>query len=499
MVNRREFFGAVLAIAGLIWIALMTLAPWHFRFHSIGLREYLESFEHWPSSPLDFPKNMLLFLPLGFGTLLWLEQALRSARGKMAVLAVIGFVCSLLVESLQIFDAGRTPNVADLLSNTLGAVCALPVLELIRRPKRALSWVVQRLESSNLSAVAPIYLTVLLILTWLLMRGLQPSGWEANYHLALGNEMTRDWPWEGALRDLLLMDVGLDEGALRRLVESADVPASGLIAGFYPLTAAEGTGSAPGYMPPLEWVGEPQLGTDGARLSEKSWLRTAAPASRFAEKVNRSREFTVAFSARAASVEPMKYPRIITFSANDEHTNFMLSQGGDDLEFRWRAPIAGEGTTPQFYFHDVFTTTNNFRAGLAFKKNTVRFSASNGARYVVFLGPEIGLEALFRDTAQWLVHISPRSFWFSKLLFCLIAYVPGGVLAGVQFLSGKRSKRFYGWLAAMAAAPLFVEVFVALYGQHPPRFGMMVCGFLTFVAAAAVARKILLLRRPLLS
>jgi glycopeptide antibiotics resistance protein len=64
----------------------------------------------------EFLYNVLLFVPVALvGALLWRQVRLR-------VWTALGFAASLLIETLQaVVLTGRTPQVSDLVANTLGA------------------------------------------------------------------------------------------------------------------------------------------------------------------------------------------------------------------------------------------------------------------------------------------------------------------------------------------------------------------------------------------
>jgi len=67
----------------------------------------------------DFVSNVLLFTPFGcFGT--WALRRLRSAIGKIALLAALSAILSAAVEIAQLFTIDRVSSMADVLANTLG-------------------------------------------------------------------------------------------------------------------------------------------------------------------------------------------------------------------------------------------------------------------------------------------------------------------------------------------------------------------------------------------
>ncbi|MEJ2752933.1 MAG: hypothetical protein P8169_09710, partial [Chloroflexota bacterium] len=66
----REHPGKLAPIAlvgGLLLILVSTLKPFNFQFRSLTLGDYINRYDIPPSSFMDFPRNILLFLPFGFG------------------------------------------------------------------------------------------------------------------------------------------------------------------------------------------------------------------------------------------------------------------------------------------------------------------------------------------------------------------------------------------------------------------------------------------------
>lgn len=100
------YLGAVGAVVQLPHIAKMCFQP---RLHLIPIAGIPEDF-------VNSVLNILLFLPLGV-FLPFLYERFKSAKN----VAVYGFLMSLSIELLQLFNAGIT-DVNDLIMNTLGAV-----------------------------------------------------------------------------------------------------------------------------------------------------------------------------------------------------------------------------------------------------------------------------------------------------------------------------------------------------------------------------------------
>lgn len=99
-----RLFGTLLGYT-ILTILLLTLNPFY-----LALPEQIVFKFH--SSPHNFIANILLFLPVGF-----LYRPALYRRGAFLFGAGISFI----IETLQLFIPARTPSVADMLANALGA------------------------------------------------------------------------------------------------------------------------------------------------------------------------------------------------------------------------------------------------------------------------------------------------------------------------------------------------------------------------------------------
>ena len=112
-----------------------TLRPFQFNFHHISAQDYMARFVLPPNSFLDFPLNVILFMPLGFGLAAFLRYLKVPYKANFVIVVCFGLFLTLLVESLQIFESGRTSSVSDLVANTLGAAAGFVCFRLWRRRK----------------------------------------------------------------------------------------------------------------------------------------------------------------------------------------------------------------------------------------------------------------------------------------------------------------------------------------------------------------------------
>ena len=183
-------------------IVCATLWPFVFQFHRLTWTAYQASFATSPSALLDFPLNVVLFIPLGYG----LSLAGIGGRSSVSVLlcVAIGGCLAVGVESCQIFVPGRTPNVADVVANSLGAVLGWFLCRVWRAGRTR--WAVFRKSMDHFGIAWSTLLAIALLTAWGLVRELRPSQWDRMYRLAIGNELSGLEPWSGSLSDLVILD-----------------------------------------------------------------------------------------------------------------------------------------------------------------------------------------------------------------------------------------------------------------------------------------------------
>ena len=107
-------FSIIVIFAGTALILLATLEPFNFQWHSITLQAWLDRFDLAPYSLFDFPRNIVLFMPLGGGMAALLGQRGMRRRQIFWLTLLVGFLLASMVESLQVFVPSRTPSFSDI-------------------------------------------------------------------------------------------------------------------------------------------------------------------------------------------------------------------------------------------------------------------------------------------------------------------------------------------------------------------------------------------------
>lgn len=294
----------------------------------------------------DFVRNVLLFLPLGFGLAGWLRHRGRWLRLLIGTTA--GLTLSLMVEGAQ-FYLPRNTSVWDLVANTMGAtVGVLLFLRWGSRFETAVSSVWRRISSRQ---QAIFFLTLALLLwssMWWRQELVRINNWDESYPLVVANELSGNRPWQGEVRLVQLADRALSPEQVAMLL--ADPTAAAVygdaLVGDYRLNGMDHTSDATAHLP-------------GLHVQEKGdtvWLATAAPVAAWTQGVNRSSAFTISIVAAAAKSPQSGPARIVSVSIDPYHRNVTLGQEGDDLVVRIRTAFGGEnGRKPELVIPDLFT------------------------------------------------------------------------------------------------------------------------------------------------
>jgi glycopeptide antibiotics resistance protein len=113
-------------LAGLA-VLLCTLYPFHARFSNDAFASLSDLLlvRLGPDGPIDVLENVLLFLPLGFTSIGYLEHRGVQPLAATATVLILSFCGSYMIEVLQLFMPGRFTSLTDVLSNTAGAALGL--------------------------------------------------------------------------------------------------------------------------------------------------------------------------------------------------------------------------------------------------------------------------------------------------------------------------------------------------------------------------------------
>jgi hypothetical protein len=258
---------------------------------------------------LDIAVNLLLFMPLGLALRRWPWRRLLLSAALLSAVIELG----------QIWNCDRHPSPGDVAANAAGALLAAWLGR--RRWRDATSPAAGIPIGRAAVAVAACAVVALVAAGNLPARSTAVTGWDAEYPLLLGNEMTGDRPWSGTIERLVLVPGTLSHGERRAAAAGDD-------ASFVARSV---------FVTPAPVVVD---GGAGIRL----------PAE-VAEELARSAQSTGALTVVArivpADTNQTGPARVVSFSTDTRHRNFDLGQQGRRLVFRIRTPLSGDNGTGQ--------------------------------------------------------------------------------------------------------------------------------------------------------
>lgn len=433
--QRQVRFAALALAAALLVILVATLMPFRAAPRALALSAFLGTFVWLPSSPFDFPRNILLFMPLGasLAALLDARGVARPTTRALTFLAALGL--TVLVESLQYFLPGRQPNVADIVANTLGGLLGLGSWRLWQMRATLLPRLARWLTPKRALSVTAVYLFLILALTLALRSSVTLRTWDPDFPLLLGNERTGSRVWKGRLADLAIADRAATPTEAARLVagEPALAVMGTAVRAAYPLRGPDGLTDASGHLPPLTWRGTeqpPAPRNDGTDLGADGWLATEEPLTALSQRLQQTDQFTVSLQAAAAQATQEGPARIVSISRSAYARNLTLGQEGSDLIIRLRTPLGKRnGTVPELVVEDMFAGTQPQRIVVTYDQGrmTVYGTAVLAPRYID-LAPGIALVAYLVSHDYWDIPLTPVQNWFYWTFYGVFTLLPPALL-----------------------------------------------------------------------
>jgi glycopeptide antibiotics resistance protein len=323
------------------YLMILTLSPFDFsldHFKGSGHSGLLEiAYKYTYFNPGDMAGNILLFIPLGF-----LLRKIRSG-GKMQGVKVLiaGGMLSFLIEFLQLF-VDRSTNSIDIVMNVAGTGAGFLFAGFLRAVPK-INWKIP------ISAGLGLYSAALIWLFWHIPSHTSPEDWRYGYPLIIGNEVSLDRPWKGALYWIALYDRALTEAQSACLfhagLDSNTVKLREPLGLFvcYPLTRGEGSSlvdpRTPDRLPlegdSIEWLPGRGIRCDGGLIS------SVGPADPFIKAVKQSGEFSVEVWCEPVDITQSGPARMVSVSCSTELRNFTLAQQGRELHLRVRSELGG--------------------------------------------------------------------------------------------------------------------------------------------------------------
>ena len=497
-------------IGGLGIILYTTLKEFDFQFRRLSTAEYFGGFQILPSSVYDFPRNVFLFIPFGFGLAAYLTRLGCSKRLTLFSVLIISFALTLLVESLQFFLPGRSPTVADLLANSLGGLAGLGCYR-VWEQRTVVSQRIRALASvpRNVLIAGMVYMLFLMALGGYLQNKTQLTGWD-QFTMLIGNERTGNRPWSGTVTELAILDKAVSGGEAADLMSGFNVTAvagSSLVA-YYPLSSPSTLSDQTGNLPDFGWQKKketgPLLQDEDLKLDGNHWLETEQPVSYLIERLQDSSQFAILMTVAPADLQQTGPARILTISLNPRQRNLMLGQDGHDLILRFRSPMSGQnGAAPELAVPGIFTSESPQKLLISFDGLALQVYKADGHRAGrVEIGPGLTLLRAFVVSELAIQQIRSGGGWILMLVFYAFFFIPLGVLLALLIAQIESpTQRRIILLLGIVLPSLLLELVLSTRNGFEPRLlnillGAFVIGITTILLTFSTRQPLGLRRVP---
>ena len=179
------------------------------------------------------------------------------------------------------------------------------------------------------------------------------SNWDANFRLALANELTKDRPWLGELHQISVYDRELNQEMITQRFQAGSdkMPDRALV--LY--TFREGSGDTikdvSGTGQPLELKIEDAdavkwLLGGGLAVQRPVLIASSTPGERIISAIKKSNAITIETWIKPANTTQAGPARIVTLSKDPGNRNFTLGQKGDAYEVRLRTSSTSPNGEP---------------------------------------------------------------------------------------------------------------------------------------------------------
>lgn len=412
----------------------------------IRLRHPSLSYIHDAFDGPDIVNNVLLYMPLGI------------ALGGSSVLRALlfGLCLSTSAEVLQIGYVDRIPSFGDIGCNTCGAVIGYLAATIYFR---STGHDLKSLRVGRLAAAVAMVIAVSGTVALVYHRTRSDfSNWNPAFHLAVGNELTGDRPWDGTVSALQIYPFAMASAQISDLaVRAAAVPGAG--------RPSEQSELPDGGLLPA---------VDLAAAHRQAILSQQQELGLYNALVSRN-QLTLLVAMRPGNLEQIGPARVITYSKDASERNFTLGQIHNTLTFRLRTPNSGaNGTGSALYSGPVLSSSRTSFVAAVYDGHISRLyvdgklaaQADLGARkphlprrILSWLPPSIPLREIELVGAEMLC----------SGLFALGIFALGGVpqRLSIRFFAGAVAGAMIGgtiWAFGVSEAALGVRILVECVG-----------------------------------
>ncbi len=456
-----------------VFLYVLTLSPFEFSIH------WFKFFMAQGSSgavatlfypdPSDIINNIALFVPFG-----WILFALTDAPGRHSrrwflLPLIVGTIVSASIETAQLF-LDRSTSAVDFVVNVSGSLAGFYSAKRWHWHHKLYGFLRHLFAPFPVRLASVIlYMAGLLVLLLIPFRFNRLSNWDHSYRLLVGNEATRNKPWNGDIHVLTLFGRALQDEEIRQLFRTAagkhssDVRIEMGAEAFYGFAEGKGDTVHDGSrMEPVldlsEKIPSWLSGANGIRMHNASVLSSSAPAEKIIRAFQRTSSFTVEFLIRTRFLDQTGPARIVSISTDLDNRNVSLGQEGSDLIFRVRTPFSGPNSS-RFYL-----TLRNAIQDMSIH----HFAAVYNCGVMMIYRDGRLLKPVVRGDISYLpriVHLGKNTA--AAVAFCFLFFFLLGVLSGRVF-----PKRKIFWASACTAF-LFVGFATFCRSQFSQPFGWL--------------------------
>ncbi len=421
-------------LVGLFCIVMFTLFPFKFESIAWGKKDALKEFFRNPSDTFDFFGNILLFMPFGYGLSQWLKSKPFTPVIKFTLVLGISLAGTIAVETLQLFQPGRSSSIIDLFTNTLGGTLggAIGLLGLDQLIAPTRQWLLRQWHKQrSLTIALALWIALMLGSTAKLASMTTLINWDSSYNLIIGNEATGDRPWQGQIQGFSMTDRALSEPEVQQFLQGSTFPALEQSLADYSMI-----GNAPYLdrsrlnLPPLEQQSPPT--PSPSTPSPKPWHITQTPPVKLNEALQKTSAFTLATTFETRSLDQTGPARLISLSQDTQHRNLTLGQNNRQLIVRLRTPITGvNGDALELRSPNNLQQSRSHRVVLTYENSVLALYLDPGnPPDHIRLRPELSFFRLLLPNQLISLPRGPKALSLYPPIFYAIWFLPLGTLLG---------------------------------------------------------------------
>ena len=370
-------------LVSLSFIFIATISPFNFAIP--------EGFS-WQSTPAkfkfgsnlkDYWQNILLFVPWGFSLSIIAARQQKKAWILLLILSLLASASlSTAVELTQLFLQTRVSNLTDIIYNTaggvLGSILYLLRINIITFFTAIVTGNIKQLSYQSILLVIFGYCLTIVLLILILLFNVNLNNWDSEYHLAIGNEVTANRPWDGYINSLHISDRGMNLLEVAKAFKATDFFAddSSLITSLnfnsYQKTYPDSRGQLPDLLWQTKKAKVSKLYVDQSAIkssnlsnnvaldrsiavNSQQWLKTKLAATYLNNRLKKTDEFTLSLTIASNNINQGGPARILTLSKGIYIQNMIVGQEETDLHFRLKTPVTGlSAAYPAFVVPNVF-------------------------------------------------------------------------------------------------------------------------------------------------